>query len=255
MSMTKLQIGIAAAVLAAGAAGFMWQQRANDQLRTQLAELRQQDGELARLRGENARLAAAVAAASTPAPAAPAAAPAAARTPPPQSQASDGRGENSVPLAPGLVAVTSLGNAGRATPRAAFATQLWAARSGDVALEAAVLALEPAARARLEEALAALPEDFRAQYGTPEQLLAFALSGSPHPVGGMRVAGETAQDADNVILHTEWQHADDDIVHQSDVHFRRDADGWRWVVPLPLVNRAAAYLTRTGGAKPGAGGN
>jgi len=140
--------------------------------------------------------------------------------------------------------VVSLGNAGRATARAAFATQLWAARTGDVALEASTLLLGPDERAKLEALLPILPPDVRAQYGTPEQLMAFALAGSPHPVGGMRVLGETDDGPDDVTLQTQWQHTDDSVVHQSQVAFHQDPDGWKMVVPPALVNRAAAYLGR-----------
>jgi hypothetical protein len=63
------------------------------------------------------------------------------------------------------------------------------------------------------------------------------------------VLGETTQGDDDVTLQTQWQHVDDDIVHQSDIQFHRADDGWKMVVPVVLVDRAAAYLTR-GATKP-----
>lgn len=155
--------------------------------------------------------------------------------------------------ASGLRPVEALGNAGRDTPRNAFATQLWAARTGDIALEARSLTFGAEARAKLEAVGASLPDALRTEYDTPEKLMAFMLAGSPHPVGGMQVLGETEVDANDVTLQTEWQHVDDDIVHQSDVSLQLGSDGWKMVVPLTLVNRASAYLTRTIGAPPAPG--
>jgi hypothetical protein len=216
------------------------QHASNVRLRARLSSLQQVAVENARLRSENERLskqllqgsAAAAGGGAVPA----------ARAAPMAGQPSSSKA--AMPLAAGLVPVESLGNAGRSTPRAAFATQLWAARTGDVSLEASTLLLGPAERAKLEELLPILPADVRAQYGTPEELMAFALAGSPHPVGGMQVLAETSDGPNDVTLQTEWQHADDSVVHQSQVTFHQDSDGWKMVVPPALVNRAAAYLGR-----------
>jgi len=250
MSMTKLQIGAALAVLAAGTTGLVFQYQANARLEGEVVALRGAARELPRLREENGRLAKQAAelqaehaelvrlrqaAAVNPVAAAPAA--------PPKTS-------TDAPLADGLTPVLSLGNVGRATPSAAFSTQLFAARTGDIATEAAAITLGPEARAKLLALAAALPAGLTAEYDTPEKLMAFILSGSRHPVGGMQVLGETAQGADDVTLHTQWQHIDDTIVHQSDIEFLRGADGWKMVVPPVLVDRAAAYLTRSRGTGP-----
>jgi hypothetical protein len=149
-----------------------------------------------------------------------------------------------VPLAAGLVPVESLGNAGQGSARSAFATQLWAARTGDVALEAGTLLLSADEKAKLEALRPTLPADIQSQYPTPEDLLAFALAGSPHPVGGMQVLGETAQGPDDVTLETQWQHTDDDVVHQNSVQFHDEGGTWKMVVPPVIVNRAALFLSR-----------
>lgn len=149
-----------------------------------------------------------------------------------------------MPLAAGLIAVESLGNAGQANARAAFATQLWAARTGDVALEAGTLLLSDDEKAKLEALRPTLPAEVQSQYPTPEDLLAFALAGSPHPVGGMQVLGETDQGPGDATLQTQWQHTDDDVVHQSTVQFHDDAGTWKMVVPPVIVNRATLFLSR-----------
>jgi hypothetical protein len=153
-----------------------------------------------------------------------------------------------------MTPVLKLGNAGRATARGAFETQLWAARTGDIALEASAITLDDAGRARLEALAAELPADMRAEYDTPEKLMAYMLAGSPHPVGGMQVLGEVDTDANDATLQTEWQHVDDAVVHQSDVTLVQGADGWKMLVPDPLVNRASNYLSRNlAPPPPGAG--
>jgi type II secretory pathway component PulM len=205
------------------------------------ARLIQLAAENARLRDENLKLAKSVKALGL----AGAVAPSAAAAAPVRSAARATESRQTVALAGGLAPVDTLGNAGRATARNAFATQLWAARTGDIALEASTLTFGPEARARLEALAATLPDDLRNEYDTPEKLMAYMLAGSPHPVGGMQVLGEVDVDANDVTLQTEWQHVDDDIVHQSDVNLVQGADGWRMVVPYSLVNRASNYLART----------
>lgn len=61
MSMTKLQVGISAALLLAGGTGLVVQTRANAELRDEVAGLRQENEAIAPLRAENIRLARAAA--------------------------------------------------------------------------------------------------------------------------------------------------------------------------------------------------
>jgi RNA polymerase sigma factor (sigma-70 family) len=242
-TMTKLQTGIIAALAVAGAAGLVLQHRTNTRLEARVAALRQADTENGQLRNEIAGLKAANAPQALVASKAPPTAAAAKPT-----GAADPR--QVVPLASGLRAVLSLGNAGRSTPRNAFATQLWAARTGDIALEASAITFGDQARAQLEALEAALPDSLRSEYDTPEKLMAYMLAGSPHPVGGMEVLGETDVDANDVTLQTEWQHVDDTTVHQNDVNLVQDSEGWKMVVPAGLVTRASDYLARTLGIEP-----
>ncbi|HEY1847599.1 MAG TPA: hypothetical protein VGG37_00270 [Opitutaceae bacterium] len=153
-------------------------------------------------------------------------------------------------LWPGMKSVSTLGNAGRASARAALQTQLWAARSGDVALEASSITFSEAARARLQALAATLPASLQAEYNTPELLMAYMLAGSPHPVGGVQLVGETDVDANDVTIQMQWQHADDDIIHDSSVGLVQGADGWKLLLPDSLVNRASAYLSRSAGRAP-----
>jgi len=234
MSTTKITLGVMGALLAVGAAGLAWQQQRIRHLRAAAAATSSLAVENARLQAENLRLQRQLAAAPPPLPRAAAANPAGPRA---------GSGRPTVPLAAGLVAVESLGNAGQATARAAFATQLWAARTGNIEVEAGTLLLSDDEKARLEALRPSLPPDIQSQYPTPEDLLAFALAGSPHPVGGMQVLGETQDDPDDVTLQTQWQHTDDAVVHTNAVQFHNDGGTWKLVVPPVIVRRAAAFLS------------
>jgi RNA polymerase sigma factor (sigma-70 family) len=247
MSTTKLQAGIVFAVIAAGSAGLVLQHQTVARQRMEIVSLRKVAEENAQLRTENARLATSAAQLASgytdPAKGGQKGDHPRASQVPGMPMAGEKLG---IPLAPGLTPVESLGNAGRSTPRTAFATQLWAARTGNIDLEAEAIALKPNERATLQALMASLPPDLTSQYNTPEKLMAFALAGSPNPVGGMQVLAETVLGPDDVTLQTQWQHTDDTIVHQSNVQLHQDSDGWKMVVPTVLVDWAADYLSSGG---------
>jgi hypothetical protein len=69
----------------------------------------------------------------------------------------------------------------------------------------------------------------------------------------MDALGETGDGPNDVTLRTQWQPADDRIIHNSDVAFRQDPDGWELVVPHRLVEYASGYLTETLEASRNAG--
>jgi hypothetical protein len=245
MSMTKYKIFFVAVPTALLVAFLLLRHLSEGRFEAEGARLKQLADENARLRDENLKMKAIESAIHTGTIRESAPGPVAV---PLAEAGADSR--QTVPLASGLMPVLKLGNAGRSTARNAFATQLWAARTGDVALEASTLTFGAEARARLEALAATLPDDMRSEYDTPEKLMAYMLAGSPHPVGGMQVTGEVDTDANDVTLQTEWQHVDDTVVHQSDVNLVQGTDGWKMVVPYPLVNRASNYLSRTIAAPP-----
>jgi RNA polymerase sigma factor (sigma-70 family) len=253
MSITKLQLGIAITLIAAGVGGFLVQQNANAHLKAQLNGFSRQGEEVTQLKAENSRLKQAlVQAAQSPASAE--ARTASASTAPRYPDISQANHRELPALAPGLTPIDGLDHSGRTTPRTAFSTQIWAAAQGDVDLEQSAIALSPEGRAKLAALIATLPPAAQANYGTPERLMASVLAGSPHPVGGIQVLGETTQSPDEVTLQTAWQHADDSIVHHSSVELQQDGTGWRMVVPMILVDRAVSYITRntdTGAAQAG----
>ncbi len=254
MSMAKVKIAAAAAVIIAGAAGLYVQHHDVVSLREQVTELSRSETQVSELKKENARLTSAATTAQTEHAELEQlrAEVATLRGAAPKTVAGDHAANvtsataatDKPALAAGLVPVETLGNAGRANAREAWTTQLWAARRGDVDLETTTLTFTPEGRTKLEALIARLPEKFRADYGTPERLMAFVLSGSQHPVGGMQVLGETQDGPDDMILKTQWQHADDTLVHNDDVRLHRTDDGWKMVVPMSIIDRASAALLR-----------
>ncbi len=246
MSMTKMQAGLVVLVIALGAGGVVFHQHTTARLQREIDRLSgRQNEEIVELKKENLLLkqAAAPAPAGNTRPESPAPLSATAASAPPATRSLAASSE--VSLAAGLIPVKTLDHSSRTTPRGAFSTQIWAAAQGDIELEQSSIRLSPEAQEKLRAVLATLPESVRDNYGTPEKLMASVLAGSPHPVGGIQILDEKPSSETTVWLDTQWQHADDTLVHHSSVELQRDDTGnWQMVVPMVLVDRAIAYLTR-----------
>lgn len=252
MSMTKLNIGIASVLVLAGATGLILQQKTSTQLRGEIEELRRQGGENTRLRAENRRLTQAVAEGAvlrdehaelvrlraeiaalknqppTPAPA-------------PVRRSGGAAAGQAVPAASGMVPVEAMGNVGRATPRAAGQTEAWAIQRGDVDTAASLLTFAPEERAKMEALVAALPDNLREQYGTPERLMAMVMAGLPRPIAAVQVLDEMEQGPDDYVQHIQLKYSDG-RVRTDELLFHRDADGWRRVVSPATVDRVITAL-------------
>jgi RNA polymerase sigma factor (sigma-70 family) len=259
MSMTKLQIGIIGAVLVAGTAGLVLQQQDNARLRADNATLLQGSEELSRLREENMRLAKTgaevaalraehaelvqlrndVAALKSQAQAA-SRAPATVSVGLPTAE--------KAPTVTGLVAIADMQNMGRATARAAGQTVAWAVHHGEIDTAASLLAFDPESRAKLEELITTLPDNLRAEYGTPERLMAFVMSGTPRPIAAVQVIDETQQGPDDYVQHVQLQY-EDGRINVAPLRFHRTADGWQQIVAATTVDRVVTYL-KSGSVPP-----
>lgn len=255
-------ITVSLLVLAVATGGAFWAQRhASAGLRGEIGLLREENAELSRLRAENARLSAQ-------------------RVPTAELERLRGdhmavmrlrdeiekskeslRGREravsergAATLATGLKPIESHTNAGRATARAALETWMWAAQGGDTAVMAETMALSPDSRQKADELFARVPEAVRAQYGTPEQLLATAFAGaSGMQTTGMQVLSEQAgakiEGMDPVLrsdpayktLHVQNQYANGSV-REMDLVFQQTADGWKQVIQPNTVIKAAALL-------------
>lgn len=133
-------------------------------------------------------------------------------------------------------------NAGAATPMATLESVLWAAAGGDVDAFAALLMIEtgktlPAARALL----ATLPEAMRAQYGTPEKLIAF-LAIKDVPLGTANVRRWSADPADRIAQTSVVLEATDGKKKEANLAFVRQGEAWRLLVMEGVVAKYAAQL-------------
>ena len=258
MSTTKIMVGITGLVVVAATTLTLRQQQATEELRTELATLRAEGGPaaMAALREENRRLVAARTEERAAAEGehaelvkiraereayikAVAAKAAAARH---SAEAAGGRAPAEAGgLAPGMLSIDVMSDVGRATPSAAAQTMLWALQRGDVKNAASVLAFEPAERAKLEAFIATLPEKIRQDYGTPEQMIAFVMSGSPKPIAGVQLLSKTQPDADTEVHRVQVQYKSGEI-RQDDITFHRGDDGWKQVVSAPTVDHVIEYF-------------
>lgn len=183
----------------------------------EIASLRADHAEALRLREEMNRLTQKIA--ESPKPVEETAAPA--------MPAADGLDREAIPA-------SAWKNAGTGTPQSTLQTALWAAAAGNLGALAEMLNLDPAARAKAEALLAAQPDEIRAQYSTPERLLAL-LTARDMPLTSMQVTGALVQEKDAqlvVSLPTSEQPG-----HLVKLTLSRQADGWRLNVPESAIDR------------------
>lgn len=228
MSMTK--IGGAAAVIAVGAAVFWWQHQANVQLQDEVATLRAQQARApapAPIVREQEKPAAPKIAEPAPfAPVVPA-------KPPVVAPAEIDASADMVPVA-------RFTNAGRATPRATLETNYWARKNIDLAELAKAIAFDDAAKAKAEALFGLLTDDLRGQYQTPENFAAAMLADLPSPIG-IEVLEQVDQGPDDADLKLRVQNADGKFSTRT-IQYHRYEDGWRTVIPAPLVDAAAKSI-------------
>lgn len=139
------------------------------------------------------------------------------------------------------IPVEVMGNVGRATPRAAGQTEAWAVQHGDVDTAASLLTFAPEERAKLEAVIAALPENLREQYGTPERLMAMVMAGTPRPIAGVQILEEKEQGPDDYVQQIQLKYADG-RTRNDELTFHRETDGWKRVVSPASVERVITAL-------------
>lgn len=129
-------------------------------------------------------------------------------------------------------------NAGRGTPGATIETVLCAATEGDLDMLAAALRLEGGAREKAEAMLVRLPASTRAQYGTPERLVAL-FTANDLPIG-VKVGGiDGGRAAVEMILRLETAEGG---LKETNIALRREGDGWRLIVPESAIEKYSALL-------------
>ena len=149
------------------------------------------------------------------------------------------RGESTVPLK--LIPVAEWKNGGRATVPAAVETLLWAAQGGDVEVLTGALQLDAAARAKAEALIAGLPEASRAQFGTPEKLVALFLAKDAAGVTGMQILGQRDISAEVVGVRVRFAN-EEGKTKEEGLGFARTTDGLKMIVPEKIVDKYAQQL-------------
>jgi hypothetical protein len=250
--MKKLALGIVGALLVAGSGLLVFQHQSQARLRDEIASLRRHTSQIVRLQREHQRLAGLLV---------------------PQEELDNlrnGRQElarlrlqlvnlrtrvqiealaqsvHSVPrpLAPGMVPIENLVDAGAGTPTAAAQTFFWAIAQADPDAMVNQLVFSEASRAKAEKLLAALDDDTRAKINTPEKLMALYLVGLLGRVSGMQVSDQEDQGTDRAVWNVKLQMASGRLKDYS-FPVQRSADGWREEIPAGMVDHWSYYLLRT----------
>lgn len=145
-------------------------------------------------------------------------------------------------------------NAGVATPRATLETVLWAGANGDVDALASTVSFVPGSRTRkaAQALLESLPESMRAQYDSPEQLIAF-LTIKDVPLGAVELRRYTELEgwplpAVQVVMQLT---AADGKSKDATLVFMNPGEGWKLVVTDSVVAKYAAMLEDANGAAGG----
>jgi hypothetical protein len=155
-------------------------------------------------------------------------------------------------------------NRGRATPRAAIETVLWAAAGGDLAALENAFELDDATRAQADALIARLPPGARNDYRTPESLIA-GLATRNIPPSSAQLAWLHETDADHAIVGVLFPNLDapaadeavadgppgvpppmlktKPIVRLVTLNLHRTGSDWRLVVPSSAIDRMSRELT------------
>jgi len=131
-------------------------------------------------------------------------------------------------------------NAGRSTPASAAETLLWATDSGNVDELAKSITLDQAAREKAEAILARMNDSVRANYDTPEKLVALLLARETD-IQAMQVLGESTA-GDDALVNMRLMKQDGKTKEEG-MQFRRTSDGWRMNVTGKAMDKMGKKLT------------
>ncbi len=150
------------------------------------------------------------------------------------------RGESPIPLK--LTPAAELKNVGRATASDAVETLLAAAFGGDVETLANSIMLDPAAQAKAAEMFSRLPDASRAEYGSPDKLIALMLAKDAAALSGMQILGQRDVTPDIVGVRVRLA-TDDGKTKEQGLGFRKTSDGLRLIVTDDIVKKYAGQLS------------
>jgi hypothetical protein len=144
-------------------------------------------------------------------------------------------------IATKLTPADALRNLGRATPESAAETVLWAAVGGDVDALSNAFMFTPTAREKADAWFAGLSEATRQQYGSPEKVIALMIAKDAAGLSGMQVLGKKEVAPDNVGVRVRFGSVDGKT-KDDNLLMRRGNDGWQMVLPDNAVEKFARQL-------------
>jgi len=142
-----------------------------------------------------------------------------------------------------LIPAGALKNSGKATPEASTQTALWAAVNGDVDALAGSLMFTASAQKKADAWFATLPEATRQQYGSAEKVVALMIAKDADSLTGMQVIGQQEVGPDNVGVRVRLAGADGKTKDDT-LFMHRSADGWKMVLPDPVLEKFARQLAK-----------
>lgn len=147
------------------------------------------------------------------------------------------------PLAPGMTPIGQLTNAGAASPAAAAQSFFWTVAQADPDAMARQIEFTDDARARAQAFYAQLSDAARAQFGSPEKVMAIYLTSQYGRATGFEFVGASysPQAADYGGWKVTLQTASGSL-HDIALPVHRTADGWHEVIGASWVDEAARYL-------------
>lgn len=253
--MKRTLSGFLAAVLAGGVIALLFQHQTRALLQDEISSLRRQNREIERLQRENRRLLGSLAPADEfnrlrndqkelprlweelitltnriRAQSGPRSVPDASQPP--------------KPLAPGMIRLEDLPNAGSGSPTAAAQTFFWTVAQADPDAMAKQLVLGDAARTKAEALLSSLDPTTREKMSTPEKLMAFYMVGLLGRVAGIQLLGQEDQGTDRASWNVRLQMASGRFKNFG-LPVWRSADGCHEEVPAGMVDQWSTYLLRS----------
>jgi len=155
------------------------------------------------------------------------------------AQAGGGKAGEAIPTR--LTPVAAWKNVGRGTANAALETALWAAAGGDLDVLSEAIVFTAGAREKAQALLDSLPEASRAQYSTPEKLVALMLSRDAGKVAGMQVLGQREVTPDDVGMRVRFGNENGETKDETFL-LRRGGDGFRLMIPDAPVEKWTRQL-------------
>ena len=144
-----------------------------------------------------------------------------------------------------ITPVAALKNLGKGTPAQAIESLLWAATGGEVDALTESVMIEPKAKQKAAEWFAGLPEATRAQYGSPEKVLALMIAKDAAALSGMQVLGQQEINPDITAMRIRMQ-VDGSKTKDETLPFYHAPDGWRMVLPMSFLEK---QMNALGGKK------